>query len=162
MTSTALDYIHAARHAIDEGALRTARCLLDSAERHLSGPSATVAATAPKPTQPAKAAPPTIQPSLLAQARGIDEWLMVINQWIRRQPVGYSFTHHQLCKWIEHESGIILNDPESRSNPGDKTAIWKRRISRALGKLKDDGTLSKGTGHKGEMRSGSYLVNRLP
>lgn len=158
MTTIALDYIHAARHALDEGAIQTARCLLDSAEKHLSKSAIATDAAVTIPKQSIKIASPAIQPSLLTQARGINEWLPIIRKWIQRLPEGRSFTHFQLCGWIEGESGIILSDADQRPYPGEKTPTWRRHVSRALRKLKKGGTLSSEAGAEDLSRSCTYVV----
>lgn len=161
MTTIALDYIHAARHALDEGAIQTARCLLDSAEKHLVTTGDSTGAASLKPKQSVKAASPVVQPSLLTQAKSIDEWVSIIRKWIERLPNGQSFTHHQLCKWVENESGVILNDADHRYSPGDKERpMWKLRISRALERLKGDGTLSGKARAGNTSRSCDYVVAR--
>lgn len=103
-----------------------------------------------------------VQTDLLEKAKDINEWDQIIRKWISKFSIGDTFTHHQLCKWITEESGVVLNDADSQTHPNDKTPTWRRRVSRALRGLKAKKILSSDYSASQGLRSFSYVVARRP
>lgn len=151
MTTIALEYIHAARHALDEGAIQTARCLLDSIEKHLSEPIAL-----PRSKSPLK---PQVQPTLIGSESSEATIHSAICEYLRCR-VGEVINHASVCRSIETESGIQLTWADRQG--ANKTQVWRVHVSASLTKLKASGVLSRKQEDGSRLPRTNYLVLREP
>lgn len=150
MKTIVIEHIHTARQALDEGAVQTARRLLDLIETNLQETPATVDFRSP--TQ--------IQGSILAAQSTAELIHTAICDWISDQ-VGGEITHSQTCQWIDGSSGIHITWADKQIN-NSKTQIWRGYVSNSLAKLRDAGILSNEDENGCALLKRHYRVVRKP
>ena len=150
MKTIVIEHIHTARQALDEGAVQTARRLLDLIETSLQEPAAAVDFRSP--TQ--------MQGSILAVRSTADLIHGAICDWISDQ-IGAEITHSQACQWIDGSSGIEITWADKQIN-NSKTQVWRGYVSNSLAKLRDAGILSNEDENGCVLQKRHYRVVRKP
>ena len=136
MDTAVLQQVQAARQALDEQAVKTACFILDGLIRDHAPDSLR------KPPQPRRIE--ALQTDLLVQEMSQKHCDDLIASWVRCQHIGLVFSTKAICRWIEHESGVVLTsaDREVRTND-DHRPRWRRLVSKSLADLCKRGVLAR-------------------
>lgn len=150
MKTIALDYIHAAQEALDEGAVKTAKRLMDLAVQQLNAQASQASA---RHRQQAQAMLVTTESSSEPINAALRDWIS--------DRVGKVITHSEACQWIDGSSGIQLTWADRQQN-SNKTQIWRGHVSRCISELRDLGVLTDSREDGSQLPRRHYLVLRKP
>jgi len=150
MTTIALDYIHAAQEALDEGAIKTAKRLMDLAVQQINEQAAHASVRRRQ----------QVQATLVTTESSSEPINAALRDWISDR-VGEVITHAEACQWIDGSSGIQLTWADRQQN-SNKTQIWRGHVSRCISELRDLGVLSGNHEDGSPLPRRHYLVLRKP
>lgn len=150
MKAIAMEYIHAAQEALDEGAVKAAKRLMDLAVQQLNE----------QPSQTSIRIRPQVQATLLTGESSAGSIDAALRDWVADH-VGETISHATACQWIEESSGIHLTWADRQRNHS-KSQIWRGHVSTSILKLKADGILGVTDEDGKDLPRTHYLVLRKP